>query len=46
MACDDEIIPLQERIEDIADDADLEEVYIASATCFTSRAPARAMICW
>ena len=27
MACDDEIIPLQERIELIADDADLEEVY-------------------
>lgn len=27
MACDDEIIPLQERIEAIADDADLEEVY-------------------
>ena len=27
MACDDEVIPLQERIERIADDADLEEVY-------------------
>jgi mRNA-degrading endonuclease RelE of RelBE toxin-antitoxin system len=27
MACDDEIIPLQERIETVADDADLEEVY-------------------
>lgn len=27
MACDDEIIPLQERIETITDDADLEEVY-------------------
>jgi hypothetical protein len=27
MACDDEVIPLQERIEHIADDADLEEVY-------------------
>jgi hypothetical protein len=27
MACDDEIIPLQERIESVADDADLEEVY-------------------
>ncbi|MBN1348460.1 UvrD-helicase domain-containing protein [candidate division KSB1 bacterium] len=27
MACDDEIIPLQERIELVADDADLEEVY-------------------
>lgn len=27
IACDDEIIPLQERIETVADDADLEEVY-------------------
>ena len=27
MDCDDEIIPMQERIETVADDADLEEVY-------------------
>jgi superfamily I DNA/RNA helicase len=27
MACDDEVLPLQERIEAIVDDADLEEVY-------------------
>jgi hypothetical protein len=27
MACDDEVIPLQERIEAVSDDADLEEVY-------------------
>jgi ATP-dependent exoDNAse (exonuclease V) beta subunit len=27
MASDDEVIPLQERIESVADDADLEEVY-------------------
>jgi superfamily I DNA/RNA helicase/mRNA-degrading endonuclease RelE of RelBE toxin-antitoxin system len=27
MACDDEVIPLQQRIEVVADDADLEEVY-------------------
>jgi hypothetical protein len=27
MACDDEIIPLQERIEQVADDSDLEDVY-------------------
>ena len=27
MACDDEVIPLQERIEFVADDTDLEEVY-------------------
>jgi superfamily I DNA/RNA helicase len=27
MACDDEVIPLQERIEAVTDDADLQEVY-------------------
>jgi ATP-dependent exoDNAse (exonuclease V) beta subunit len=27
MACDDEVLPLQERITAVADDADLEEVY-------------------
>ena len=27
MACDTEIIPLQQRIEDMGDDADLEDVY-------------------
>jgi superfamily I DNA/RNA helicase len=27
MACDDEVIPLQARIEGIADDADMDEVY-------------------
>jgi superfamily I DNA/RNA helicase len=27
MACDDEVIPLQERIEAVADEADLEDVY-------------------
>lgn len=27
MACDDEVIPLQERIESVSDNADLEEVY-------------------
>ena len=27
MACDDEVIPLQKRIETVADDTDLEEVY-------------------
>jgi hypothetical protein len=27
MACDDEVVPLAERIESVADDADLEEVY-------------------
>ncbi len=27
MACDNEVTPLQERIENVADEADLEEVY-------------------
>ncbi|SPD73295.1 UvrD/REP helicase [uncultured Desulfobacterium sp.] len=27
LACDDEVIPLQERIETVTDDSDLEEVY-------------------
>lgn len=27
IACDDEVIPLQSRIESVTDDADLEEVY-------------------
>lgn len=27
MACDDEVIPLQDRIESVVDEADLEEVY-------------------
>ncbi len=27
MACDDEVMPLQERIETVGDDADLQEVY-------------------
>jgi superfamily I DNA/RNA helicase len=27
MACDDEVIPLQDRIATVADESDLEEVY-------------------
>lgn len=27
VACDDEVLPLQERIEAVADDSDLAEVY-------------------
>ena len=27
IACDDDVVPLQERIEAVADDADLEDVY-------------------
>ena len=51
MACDDEIIPSQERIENVADDADLEEVYdserhLLSATSSTWRAPVLVTIYW
>lgn len=28
MACDDEVLPLQSRIESVTDDSDLEEVYV------------------
>lgn len=27
MACDDEVLPLQERVESVTDETDLEEVY-------------------
>ena len=27
MACDDEVLPLQSRVEAVTDDSDLEEVY-------------------
>ena len=27
MACDDEVLPLQARIENVADDGDVQEVY-------------------
>jgi len=27
MACDDEVLPLQDRIETVSDESDLEEVY-------------------
>jgi ATP-dependent exoDNAse (exonuclease V) beta subunit len=27
MACDDEVVPLQERIDAVSDEADLKEVY-------------------
>ncbi|HLJ13309.1 MAG TPA: 3'-5' exonuclease [Bryobacteraceae bacterium] len=36
MACDDEVIPLQQRIETVADETDLEEVYTTE----------HGIICW
>ncbi len=46
MACDDEVLPLQERIETVGDDADLQEVYDTERHLPTSPAPAPATICW
>jgi hypothetical protein len=47
MACDDEVLPLQERIEAVGDDADLEDVYNTRAPRALRRvAPAPALICW
>lgn len=44
MACDDEIIPLQGRIETVVDEADLEEV-IRSVTYYMSPVHERDIIC-
>ena len=46
MACDDEVIPLQERIETVADDADLEEVYNTERHFSTWPARVREITCW
>ncbi len=43
MACDDEVIPLQERIESVSDDSDLEEA-TRNVTFFTLPARARVII--
>jgi superfamily I DNA/RNA helicase len=34
MCCEDEVIPMQERIESAMDDSELEEIYNTDATCF------------
>jgi superfamily I DNA/RNA helicase len=39
MDCDDEIIPLQERIETVGDNADLQEVYETRHVSTTLRQP-------
>jgi hypothetical protein len=44
MACDDEIIPSQERIESVSDEADLDEVYdterhLLYVACTRARSP-------
>lgn len=48
MACDDEILPLQERIETVADEAELDEVYETERYLFyvaCTRARDRLLVC-
>jgi superfamily I DNA/RNA helicase len=45
MACDD-LIPLQERIESVADEADLEEVYNTERQLLYVACTRAATICW
>ena len=46
MACDDEIIPLQERIETVGDDAVCKMSTIPSDIFCMLPAPVRETICW
>ena len=45
MACDDEVLPLQERIENVGDDAECRRCTTPSGTCCMWRARARGMRC-
>lgn len=45
LACDDEVIPRQQRIETVGDDADFAEVYDTEPTCSTLLAPVLATSC-
>jgi superfamily I DNA/RNA helicase len=46
MACDDEVIPLQERIEKIADEADLDDVYNTERHLLYIACTRVEIICW
>jgi superfamily I DNA/RNA helicase len=46
MACDDEVIPSQERIENVADDADWKRSTTANDICSMSRAPVPGTFSW
>jgi AAA domain len=46
MACDDEVIPLQERIQTIATTPTCKKSMTPKGICYTSRARALAIICW
>jgi superfamily I DNA/RNA helicase len=46
MACDDEIIPLQERVETVGDDADLQEVYETERHLLYVACTRARIICW
>ena len=45
MACDDDVLPLQERIRVVADELSLMKFTTLSATCSTLPAPVRATGC-
>ena len=45
MACDDEVVPLQSRIETVTDDSDLEEVYVTERHLLYVRALEPAIGC-
>ena len=46
MACDDEMIPLQERIEAVGDEPTCRRSTTPSGICSTSLARGPAIICW
>jgi superfamily I DNA/RNA helicase len=45
IACDDEVLPLQSRIESATDEVELDDVYGPNASSSMSRAPAHAIGC-
>jgi hypothetical protein len=46
MACGDEVIPPQQPIETVGDDADLKEIYETGVISFTLPVPVRGITCW
>ena len=46
MACDEDILPLQQRIETASDESELVDFLTPNGTCFTSPAPGQETDCW
>ena len=46
MACDDEVVPLQARIQAVGDESDLEEVYDTERHLLYVACTRRAITCW